>query len=326
MRRNLRFGGDAVASRCGVKRTLRIITFVGAAMLPAMPSPVRAEPRSIAYHVPLTLPGHAPVRLHVEEHGRGRPLILLHGMGGSGYSFRRIVGPLARTHRVITIDLKGFGASEKPFDLLYAPSDQAALIEDFMRQRRLTHVTLAGHSYGGAVALMTALRLQRTEPGRIRRLVLMNAPAYPQPLPRSQHLLSLPVLPHIGLAVVPPILNARAALRSTRAGAPPVDDRDAIAYAEPLYEPGGRHALIATARIMASYDGWDAIPYYRNLQIPTQLIWCRNDPTVPLSTGERLARTLPNARLSVLDGCDHAPAEEQPAETVAVMQRFLGRE
>ncbi len=286
---------------------------------------IAAEVQSIAYRASLNVAGQTPVRLHVEEHGRGRPLILLHGMGGSGYSFRRLVGPLARYHRVITIDLKGFGASEKPFDLAYAPSDQAALIEAFLRQRRLTHVTLAGHSYGGAVALMTALRLQRSEPGRIRRLVLMNAPAYPQALPRSQQLLSLPVLPHFGLAIVPPILNARAALQSTRKGAPPVDDRDAIAYAEPLYEPGGRHALIVTARIMSSYDGRDAIPFYRGLHVPTLLVWCRNDPTVPLSTGERLAKALPHARLSVLETCEHSPAEEQPADTAVLLQRFIGQ-
>jgi pimeloyl-ACP methyl ester carboxylesterase len=305
---------------------LRMFSIASATLLAALALPAKSEPRFIAYDVALSIPGHNPVSLHVEEHGRGRPLILLHGMGGSGYSFRRIVGPLARTQRVITIDLKGFGASEKPFDLGYAPSDQASLIEDFMRKRRLTGVTLAGHSYGGAIALISALRLQRAEPGRIRRLVLMNAPAYPQALPRSQHMLSLPVLPHIGLAVVPPILNARAALQSGRIGAPPVDDRDAIAYAEPLYEPGGRHALITTARIMASYDGRDTIPHYRGLKVPTQLIWCRNDPTVPLSTGERLVRALPNARLAVLEACEHAPAEEQPAETVALIQRFLQRD
>ncbi len=306
-----------------MKRILWSLAAAGAALL-SICGPTLAN-GGTAYDIALSAPGQAPVRLHVEEHGRGRPLILLHGMGGSGYSFRRIIGPLARTHRVISIDLKGFGASEKPFDLEYAPSDQAALIEDFMRQRRLTQVTLAGHSYGGAVALLTALRLQRQEPGRIRRLVLMNAPAFPQPLPRSQVLLSLPLLPHIGLAVVPPLLNARAALHSNRPGARPVDDRDAIAYAEPLYEPGGRHALITTARIMATYDGRDAIPLYRRLNLPVQLIWCRADPTVPLSSGERLARVLPNARLTVLDACDHAPAEEQPAETISIMQRFLGQ-
>ena len=265
------------------------------------------------------------MRLHVEEFGAGPPLVLLHGMGGSGYSFRRIIGPLSRSHRVITLDLKGFGASEKPFDRAYAPADQARLVAGFLRQRRLHAVTLAGHSYGGAVALMTSLHLHRTEPGRIRRLVLMNAPAYPQALPRAQRFLTLPVLPHIGLAIVPPILNARAALQSKLPGAPPADDRDAIAYAEPLYEAGGRHALIATAQAMTAYDGRDAIPHYASLRVPTLLIWCRNDPTVPLATGEKLVRALPNARLSVLEGCEHAPAEEQPAETLSLIRQFSTR-
>jgi alpha/beta hydrolase fold len=175
------FCGYRVASGCDVKRLIRIIAFAGAAACAALVPSTRADQSSIAYDADVSVSGQTPVRLHVEEHGLGRPLILLHGMGGSGYSFRRVIGALSRTNRVIVIDLKGFGASEKPFDLAYAPFDQAALIEAFLRQRRLTNVTLAGHSYGGAVALLTALRLQRTEPGRIRRLVLMNAPASPTP-------------------------------------------------------------------------------------------------------------------------------------------------
>lgn len=307
-----------------MKRLLRTIALAVAIATYGPQCSVNAQAQPTAYLASVAAPGQAPVRLHVEEVGRGRPLVLLHGMGGSGYSFRRIVGDLARTNRVILIDLKGFGASEKPFDLAYAPADQAALVAAFLRARRLTDVTLAGHSYGGSVALLTALRLQRAEPGRIRRLVLMDAPAYPQPLPRSQQLLALPVLSHLALALVPPVLNARVALQSGRPGAPPVDDRDAAAYAAPLYEPGGRHALVTTARIMGDYDGRDAIPYYRSLRLPALLVWCRNDPTVPLSSGERLVRALPNARLAVLDGCEHSPAEEQPSTTVHLLQRFLG--
>lgn len=308
-------------------RRLLLIGFFAMAVvgLGGLADRASAQARSIAYEIPIATAGQDAVRLHVEEFGTGPPIVLLHGLAGSGYSFRRIIGPLSRAHRVITLDLKGFGASEKPFDRAYTPADQARLVAGFLRQRRLHGVTLAGHSYGGAVALMTSLRLHRTEPGRIRRLVLMNAPAYPQPLPRSQYFLTLPVLPHLGLAVIPPILNARAALQSKRPGAPAPDDRDAIAYAEPLYEAGGRHALIATAQAMAAYDGRDAIPQYRSLRVPALLIWCRDDPTVPLSTGEKLVRALPDARLSVLEGCEHAPAEERPGETARLILRFAGQ-
>jgi pimeloyl-ACP methyl ester carboxylesterase len=101
--------------------------------------------------------GPVPVQLYVEEAGRGPPLVLIHGLGGSSYSWRRLIPSLARTHRVYAIDLKGFGRSDKPFDTNYGPDDQALLIAALMRQRRLVGATVAGHSYGGTVALSLAI-------------------------------------------------------------------------------------------------------------------------------------------------------------------------
>lgn len=255
----------------------------------------------------------------------GPPLVLLHGMGGSGYSFRHIVEPLSRTHRVITLDLKGFGGSEKPFDTAYGPHDQAALVTAFIRQRGLYGVTLGGHSFGGAVALLTVLDFNRSDPARVKRLVLLNAPAFPQPMPANQRFLTVPLLPYLALALVPPILNTRAALRSTLRTAPAATDADAIAYAEPLYQAGGRHALIATARAIAETDGAAIARSYRTIRQPSLLIWCREDPTVPLATGMQLARTLPHAELRVLKNCDHMPAEEQPSDTAQAIRNFLQR-
>jgi pimeloyl-ACP methyl ester carboxylesterase len=164
---------------------------------------------------------------------------------------------------------------------------------------------------------------QRRGAGRIGRLILLNAPAYPQEMRRGLAFLTLPVLPYVALGLVPPILTARAALETVNPTTPPVTDADAIAYADPLYSAAGRHALIATTRAIARYQASGAVPDYSRLGLPALLIWCRKDPTVPLSTGERLAREMPRARLSVLDHCDHSPAEEQVAETVHSMTRFL---
>jgi pimeloyl-ACP methyl ester carboxylesterase len=284
----------------------------------------QAQPSHV-YDVAVAAPGQAPVRLHAEEHGSGPPLVLLHGLGGSGYSFRHIVGPLAQSHRVITLDLKGFGASEKPMDANYRPIDHAVLVATFLRQRRLSGVTLAGHSYGGAVALLTTLLLNQNEPWRVRRLVLMNTPAFPQPLPRAHHLLTLPVISYVVLAVVPPILNTRAALTSRLRTGPLATDADAKVYAEPLYDAAGRHALIATSRAVVETENESFIPYFRSIRQPALLVWCRADSTVPLATGERLHATLPRSRLAVLERCNHKPAEEQPAETASLIRDFARR-
>ncbi len=319
--------GSRVASEvdCIVLRFLVIFAALWAAVGSA--AVVMAEPirRAQAYTIVVQPPAGNPVRLHIQEFGSGPPMLLLHGVGGSGYSFRHIIEALARTHRVIALDLMGFGASEKPFNASYRPTEQAHLVVAFLRQSRLHGVTLVGHSLGGTIALMTVLDLNRREPGRISRLILMNAPAYPQDLPRTQQFLTLPVLPYLALAVVPPILNTRALLQTKRRAAQPATDADAMAYAEPLYDAAGRHALIATTRAIAETDGRDVIPFYRTIRQPTLLIWCRHDPTVPLATGQRLARALPRAELQILEQCDHTPAEEQPVQTQAVMRAFMGR-
>ena len=61
-------------------------------------------------------PPDAPVKLFVEEKGEGSPLLLIHGFGASTFTWREIAPALARQHRVIAVDLKGFGQSDKPFD------------------------------------------------------------------------------------------------------------------------------------------------------------------------------------------------------------------
>jgi pimeloyl-ACP methyl ester carboxylesterase len=265
------------------------------------------------------------VALYSESTGHGRPLLFLHGLGGSGYTFRHLVPTLARSHRVITLDLKGFGRSEKIFDRHYSIYDQARLVEAFITAHGLSGVTLVGHSYGGLVALVAALDLDRRAPGRIAQLVLMDVPALPQPLPRVQAFLNWPVLPYVALATLPPVLTARVGLRADRRRTPSPDEHDISIYAAPISDAAGRHALIASARLIAEDDGRAVIPRYARLRTPTLLLWCRDDPTVPTQTGVRLARMLPRARLAVIEGCEHVPPEEAPGETLRALLGFLRR-
>lgn len=83
--------------------------------------------------------------------------------------------------RVVAIDLKGAGLSDKPFDGAYGILDQVALLKKVITHRRLSNLTLVGHSFGGGVALALALDLNRTRPGTLERLVLIDSIAYPHP-------------------------------------------------------------------------------------------------------------------------------------------------
>jgi pimeloyl-ACP methyl ester carboxylesterase len=269
-------------------------------------------------------PGHPRVNLYAEESGHGETLVLLHGLGASGYTFRRIVPDLARRYRVVTVDLKGHGRSDKPFDLNYSPHDQAVFIYWFLRAYGLDRVTLIGHSFGGQVALNLALLVKRYDPDRIRRLVLMSAPAYPQPFTSAVSLLRKPVLPYIALTLIPREVPIAIALMTEAVGLGlPVTRQDVDIYAQPYADAGARHAVIQTARQIVPDNANTLVNRYPSITKPTLVIWCRDDHVVPVRSGQRLARALPRARLKLLSRCDHVPPEQRPREVVRLIRGFV---
>lgn len=297
-----------------------------AAAAGTLPSDTWAAPagsRGSGYFMELRPEGQPPLRVHVEEAGAGPPLLLLHGLGASTYTWRHVARGLAPRNRVIALDLRGFGRSDKPFDQHYAPADHAAVVRAFIEARNLSRITLVGHSYGGMLALKLALD-RRLAPHRIARLVVMSAPAFPQPFSAGVRFLRKPVLPYVALLVAPELTTA-VSFMMEQVGFDRLTDRDISIYAGPLSEPGGAHALIETASRIVPANLNGLIARYPTMTKPTLVLWCGQDSVVPLRTGQRLAATLPRARLAVLDGCDHVLSEQVPEAVSAEIRRFVER-
>jgi pimeloyl-ACP methyl ester carboxylesterase len=266
---------------------------------------------------------NAPLRLWVEEEGHGTPILLIHGAGGSTYSWREMVPMLARSHRVISVDLKGFGRSDKPYDDAYGLLDQARLLKILVNRKALHDLTLIGHSLGGGVALALTLDLNRTQPGTVSRLVLIDSIAYRQSFPLFVQLLQTPLLGEVGLYGSLPELVTYKSLLAAYQDPNKISFATVRAYARPLYERGGRHALLKTAREIIPPNLSALTARYSTIVQPTLLIWCAEDSMVPLWVGRRLARVLPRAQLSVLKGCGHVPQEELPATTRSLIRAFM---
>ena len=276
----------------------------------------------LAYRIVVSAPGQPRTLLYAEEYGQGPTLLLLHGLGASTFTWRYILPALARDYRVIAIDLKGFGHSDKPFDRKYSAADQAALVAAFIRKRELADVTLIGHSFGGTVALLTALKFNR-EPSRIGRLVVIDAPALKQNFSDVAELINAPGLPYAAMTATPPELMARLLLGYSRAPGRDASEADIRGYAAPFYDLGSRHAFVATAQAILDANKRRTGTLYRAIQQPTLLVWCRRDRIVPLATGRRLERILPNAELAVLKRCNHLPQDEVPKALLAELRSFL---
>ncbi len=269
-------------------------------------------------------PPEAPVKLFYEEEGEGPPVLLIHGFGASTYTWRGIAPELAQSHRVIAVDLKGFGQSDKPFDTRYSVFDQAELLEQLIVDRDLRDLTLVGHSFGGGVALVLALSDDERLRGRITKLVLLDTIAYPQDIPVFFRMLDMPLFSHVGVRMVPPAMQTRIALRIAYLDNSKIDDEEVETYAAPLRTAAGKHAIIHSARQIMP-DGLEEISErYKSIEMPTLIMWCDHDRIVPLDVGLKLRRTLPNSTLKLVEGCGHMPQEEQPAATLDMIRDFLG--
>ena len=87
------------------------------------------------------------VRVRYTDVGAGSPVVLVHGFASSLETWTMVTPELAKTHRVISLDLKGFGWTSRP-EGDYSPEAQAKLVRGLLDQRGVTRAAIVGHSCG----------------------------------------------------------------------------------------------------------------------------------------------------------------------------------
>ena len=263
------------------------------------------------------------IKINYYEAGQGPPIILLHGFGACAYTWRHVIPDLAAQHRVFTLDLKGYGLSDKPADGHYAVSDQADMVVDFIRRQDLHDLVIMGHSMGGAVTLMTYLKLRETDPGRIKKLVLIDSAGYPQKMPKFIALAKVPGL-SAGLSkVVSPRFATALVLKKSYYDKDKITEEQIDTYSYYGILPGAAAAVSQTARQLVPQDIDTLIAQYQTIKVPVLIIWGREDEVVPLEVGENFKRDIPDSQLVVIPHCGHIPLEEEPLATRQAIMDFL---
>ncbi len=113
--------------------------------------------------------------LNYEEYGTGPVIVLLHGMAGSTRYWKRFLPHIAPGHRIIALDLLGFGHSPKPKEIIYDYSTHIQSIRATLKQLGIKEpFTLAGHSMGGLIAL----KLAASYPKTVSKLIVIAMPVY----------------------------------------------------------------------------------------------------------------------------------------------------
>jgi len=266
------------------------------------------------------------VCIHYEREGNGPvPVLLLHGFAASRTTWEDLRSRFpSERFTLYLLDLMGFGLSSKPRDGACDPVEQAAIVLAFLADRELSRVFLVGHSIGGTVALLAALMARRSAWRHlIEGLVLIGAPAWPQPFPRFFRCLKIPLLGSVILNLLPTRLIVTRALESVYFDRTLVDDRHIERYADCFRGSETVNALVRSARQLVPEQWEEYCAEYPCLDTPLLLIWGSHDRVVKSWQGERLRDTVPGARLAVIECCGHNPHEEQPDETWRLIERFL---
>ncbi len=223
------------------------------------------------------------------------------------------------------MDLKGYGLSDKPRDGHYAVSDQADLVAEFIRTQDLHDLVVMGHSMGGGVTLMTYFKVREENPGRIKRLVLIDSAGYPQKLPWFIRLAGIPLVNTVATSLLSPRFATYMVLRKCYYNKDKITEEQIDTYAYYGSLPGAPEAVAQTARQIVPEDMEAVTARYKTISVPVLIIWGAEDEVVPLEVGKNFKRDIPNSTLVVIPKCGHIPLEEEPLETRQAITAFLNK-
>jgi pimeloyl-ACP methyl ester carboxylesterase len=264
------------------------------------------------------------IELGGEESKTGQPLVFVHGLSGCWANWLEQLPVLAAEHRVITLDLPGFGHSPMPAGEI-SISAYARLLERLLGELHLDAATVVGNSMGGFIGAELAIAF----PQRVERLVLVSAAGI------STHRDARAV------GAVPALRRLELVLASGTAWMASKSDtvarrprlRDAtlnVAVRHPSRLPAplaaeqlrgaGKPGFIPALQATLDYEVQDRLG---EIACPTLIVWGDRDRLISVRDADVFARLIPNSRKVVFEDTGHMAMLERPAAFNALLKEFL---
>ena len=245
--------------------------------------------------------------LHVEEHGAGEPVLLLHGFAGSAGAMRPVIAALAARHRVLAPDLVGHGRSDAPHEAsAYTWPAVTRQLKRLLDELRIPHAHLLGFSLGGRIALQLAARHEE----RVRSVVTVGSRcSWPDAAEREAR------------RAHDDALAARIAAEGIGALARADANEDALAAAAP---GAGVHGLALALRGLGAADQPDVGAALALSAVPLLLLAGTND-SGPRESARALARDLPCALVVEIARAGHRAHLERTTEVCRLALDFFAQ-
>jgi pimeloyl-ACP methyl ester carboxylesterase len=260
-------------------------------------------------------------RVNYVEMGQGEPVILVHGLAGSWQNWLENIPHLARDHRVLALDLPGHGASPEPPWEIAIPA-YGRFLHDFCERLGIGTCALIGNSMGGFISTEMAIR----EPGRVENLVLVAAAGVTYARMRRE---PAAVLGRLSRAAAP------IAFRYQMEGIRRKRLRH-LAFRGVFHDPRRlRPELLWESTVpalqcpgfydaMLSLMGYDIRDRLVEIEVPTLIVWGRNDRITPALAAPIYKELIgENAQMVIFDRTGHVPMMERPVRFNRLMDEFL---
>jgi 2-hydroxymuconate-semialdehyde hydrolase/2-hydroxy-6-oxo-octa-2,4-dienoate hydrolase len=252
------------------------------------------------------------------EAGSGDPVLMLHGSGpgvSGTANWQYNIPVLAEKFHVLAPDIVGFGATERPADVIYSLRTWTDHVWAFLDAHGIEETAIVGNSLGGRIALQMAA----DRPERISRMVLMGSPGVGLTLTEGLQALRAYEPSHDGMRT---LLRTYFAVNPELITDGLVRIRYEASVAGSAYE--AYRAMFFDPRHKGSELGITE-DEVRAISTPALLVHGRDDKVVPLSVSVTMLGLLPNADLHVFSHCGHWTQIERADEFSALASDYLGR-
>lgn len=254
-------------------------------------------------------------KIHYMEEGTGEPLILVHSVGQSLYTWRSVFESLSKYYRVIAVDLLGHGYSDRPASFGYTIEDHAEMLRLFMDAMGVESAHFIAFSMGGAYVM----RLAYTNPERFGRIILISPGGITAEMPLMLRLMDNPILGMFvcrmfGMKSVEKVL-ADCFFDLTNITPELVNE-----YYRPMSDPDARTALRLS---ITGFDDEKMIKKFRTMNAEVLILIGSEDKWHPKETVELYHAALKNASVAVVRNAGHIVQEEKPDRIIAATLEYI---
>jgi pimeloyl-ACP methyl ester carboxylesterase len=256
----------------------------------------------------------------VDTGGDGPALLFIHGLGGLWQNWLLNIPAFMDRCRVIAPDLPGFGRSDMPAEQI-SIQGYAKAIDLLCDELGVRDVVVVGNSMGGFIGAELAISF----PTRVHRLVLVSAAGLSTENQRREPLLTLARLWSTaavhGLTRAELVVRRRRLRRAFLAAVVRYPEKLSPALTWELVQGADKPGFL---RALDSLLGYPIRDRLERIEVPTLIVWGRNDILVPVGDAERFERLIgPNARAVVLEETGHLSMLERPGRFNALVDDFL---